>query len=183
MEKNKDKGSVFYTVIIIILSVLIVFRVISYFTIVEVDVSGSSMVSTVESGDKVLVSRLSKAQRGDIIVLDVEKYEDKHMFGAETKMLIKRLIATEGDEVYCEDSTLYIRYANTEEFVPLHEEYVSSTTPNFPLVTVGEGEIFFLGDNRAVSNDSTEVGCLLASDIFGVVWLYSIEHPWVTYLF
>ena len=84
------------------------------------------------------------AKRGDVIVLDVREYRFTG-----TQFLIKRLIALEGDALYCEDSQIYIRYAGTEEFVPYddpHGNYAGDEHYDFSLYEVGENEIFFLGE-------------------------------------
>ncbi|MGN1234646.1 MAG: S26 family signal peptidase, partial [Christensenellaceae bacterium] len=37
------------------------------------------------------------------------------------------------------------------------------------VVTIGEGEIWCMGDNRGVSLDSTEVGAFETKDLYGIV--------------
>jgi signal peptidase I len=67
------------------------------------------------------------------------------------------LIAKEGDKVRCENGRLEICYAGTQEFVLVDEPYAHYKDRNaydFAEYTVGEGEVFFLGDNRNESKDS-----------------------------
>lgn len=138
-----------------------------------VAVSGSSMEDTVHDGDVVYALREFHAERGDIVIIDVS---DDDEFSAGTVNIIKRLIAKEGDCVKCEAGVVYVKPAGGE-YVPLDEPYTKGRTPDFAEVRVGEGEIFFLGDHRDVSHDSTEVGTRLYSDIIGVVpdWAVSVK--------
>ena len=80
-----------------------------------------------------------------------------------------------------------VRYAGTSEYVKLNEDYARYTNAQeYDFQTeyvVGEGEIFFLGDNRNVSMDSRYnegyshlKGLYKQSDIYGVVPEWAIEH-------
>lgn len=132
---------------------------------VNIMVSGRSMETTLSDGDCVILKKTQDVSRGDIVVVDVTNY--KNFFSG--KLIIKRVIGLEGDEIYCEDHNLYRKMAGEADFTLLKEDYVSSPTPAFSIVTVKNGEFFFLGDNRALSQDSTEVGCLPVSCIVGRV--------------
>lgn len=141
-----------------------------------VRVIGSSMLRTVKEGDFIYADRNTQAKRGDIVIIDVTKYKDHdHLTG---DFIIKRLIATEGDRVYCEYGTLYVQYAGQAEYTQIFEGYAFGLTEDFDEVTVGENEIFFLGDNRTVSLDSRRLGCYLKEDIIGTVpeWAVSAKE-------
>ena len=161
---------VFAVVVALLLVVLIVnlLRVTYTFT---VDVSGSSMEDTIHGGDILYALPGCDAERGDIVIIDVQGDPD-----FKRDNIIKRLIAKEGDCVKCEDGVVYVKPAGGE-YAPLDEPYTKGVTPDFPEVAVGEGEIFFLGDHRDVSQDSVDVGTRLYSDIIGVVpdWAVSIK--------
>jgi len=133
-------------------------------------VVGRSMQNTLHDGDTVIIELTQDVERGDIIVLDVSDYPDEFS----GKLIVKRLIAMEGDELYCEDGVIYIKYSASDNFIALEEDYTSSITPSFSRTKVGKGEIFFLGDNRANSNDSTEVGCLPISVVYGKVSSFAL---------
>ena len=128
-------------------------------------------------GDGVLVSRLSKYDRGDIIVL-------KSPFPDDDQLLIKRVIATTGDTVIILDGKVFIKYRGETSFrqpVGEGEDYfvipysASFSRNTYPIVK--EGEVFFLGDNRPVSHDSHSWEndrnyCVKTDDIIGkVVWI------------
>ena len=183
MLNEKKKSSplvIFFSVLLSVLLILLMcFAVFNFWVnrnCFVVEVSGDSMLNTVENGDLLYV-RDEKAKRGDIVIISVKDYTFDGGYHFSGEYIIKRLIAIEGDTVQCVDGVVSIRYAGSEEFVVLKEFYIRDTTPDFNAVTVGAGEIFFLGDNRHNSYDSTEIGCLLEKDIVGVVpkWALKIK--------
>ncbi len=120
-----------------------------------------------EGGDIVYADSRAEAKRGDVVIVDVRRYPTY----AGLERIIKRLIAIEGDELYCEQHVLYLKKAGEADFAPLEEDYVNYPTPDFGLVHVGEGEIYVAGDHRTDSKDSRDpdVGCLKEEDILAVV--------------
>ncbi len=131
-----------------------------------------SMQNTLFEGDWVYAEHGAKAERGDIVILDVKK---RPVFSADT--IIKRLIAVEGDTVKGEGGKVYLRYAGTAEFVELDEPYAVGAY-DFAECRLGEGEIFVLGDNRVPSYDSSKggVGALSEDMIVAVVPQWSVTH-------
>lgn len=112
-------------------------------------VSGSSMKDTLIDGDYLLLlgnAFYQNPQCGDIIVASKDAYENG-------TPIVKRVIATEGQTVDIDflSGTVLI------DGSVLHEPYVSSAMIHegvaFPL-TVEEGCLFVMGDNRFVSQDS-----------------------------
>ena len=154
-------------------------------------VDGSSMYKTLVNGEKLLMRYVEDGEgieRGDVIVVYVGDYEEcSNISGG---YLIKRLIAIEGDKVKCKDGQISICYAGTTEYVPLDEPYAyysNSAIYDFQgqEYVVGEGEIFFLGDNRNNSCDSRykEFGgshlngqLYKATDVYGIVPEWAIEN-------
>ena len=117
------------------------------FRIVNVD--GSSMVPTLRDRDKLIITRmfgLVDYEYGDIVVLT------KRSFG-ETS-IVKRVIATEGQTIDI-DFDRGVVYVDGEA---LDEPYIAEPTErrlNFVgPVTVPEGCVFCMGDNRNASTDS-----------------------------
>ena len=116
-----------------------------------IGVDGHSMVPTLQDGDRLLVlnSLLSNDyEYGDIVVLRKESFL--------TEPIVKRVIATEGQEVDIDFTTGTV-YVDGEA---LDEPYINELTfleegTEFPLV-VPEGSIFVMGDNRNHSNDSRD---------------------------
>lgn len=153
--------------------------------IFKVEVDGDSMLQTLHNEDTYLARRTENGEgftRGDIIVVYVGDYAE---FGS-TEFLVKRLIATEGDSVKCKDGQIEIRYAGENEWTELDEPYayyMDKAAYDFAEYTVGEGEVFFLGDNRNNSMDSRyQEDCsrldtlFKATDIYGV--LLDVEEEW-----
>ena len=148
-----------------------------------VDISGSSMEHTFSNGDYVYSLKEFQAERGDVIIIDVSEYAIRDKLSGDR--LIKRLIAVEGDCVRIEGGKVYVRYSGQEDFTQLEEPYAYGDTYRTSLGTdgerieweVGEGEIFFLGDNRGNSTDARVLGCYRYDDVVGVVpdWAISIK--------
>lgn len=165
------------TLAVILLVALTLFNLwfVNNYFIVEVD--GDSMNDTLVNGDLLYTRKTDlHAARGDIVIIDVSAEQYEGLFMHDTKRIVKRLIAVEGDCVKCEDGVVWLKKAG-EDYVALDEPYAKGVTPDFPELEVKKGRIFFLGDNRAHSQDSTEVGTLLVADIVGIVpdWAVKIK--------
>ena len=157
-----------------------------------VQVNGASMNQTLQDGESLLMRYIKDGQgfeRGDIIVVSVGDYVE--FANTNVDYIIKRLIAIEGDKVKCTDGQISICYAGTQEYVPLEESYayydgivgLDKDDYDFAEYTVGEGEIFFLGDNRMNSMDSRYKekcsridGLYSVNDIYGVVTQFAIDN-------
>jgi len=128
--------------------ILLLFTFISRLTIVD----GPSMNNTLKNGDYVIVNSLGYIPtKGDIVVL-----QDPTANGY-TKPLIKRLIATAGDTVDIDFSTWTVtvngEVLDESEYLYLAEDAVFTSDYHFP-ITVEEGKVFVMGDNRHHSADS-----------------------------
>ena len=123
------------------------------------------MNSTLVDGDcLILVSGVlaGEPKCGDIIVASKDSYENG-------TPIIKRVIATEGQTVDIDfkTGTVYV------DGKALKENYISTKTTNseglvFP-ITVEEGCIFVMGDNRAFSKDSRspDIGLIDKREVIG----------------
>lgn len=186
--RERRSNIIFYVVIALVLVGIIAFRVYWKNNFGGVIVDGQSMCQTLQDEDKLLMRYVKDEkdfQRGDVIVVDVQKYHEEGSSAG--NFLIKRLIAIEGDKVKCEDGQISIAYAGTSDYVLLDEPYAyysNRLAYDFDEYVVGEGEVFFLGDNRNNSCDSryqqsggSHLDCLYkASDIYGVVPEWAIKN-------
>ena len=141
----------------VLLIFLLLFRV--------VVVSGSSMNNTLIDGDYILLLNnvfYGQPKQGDIIVASKQSFENG-------EPIIKRVIATEGQTVRIEkindsESAVYV------DDVLLDEPYLGTPTTNAYLcVTVDEGCIFVMGDNRQWSRDSrsADIGQIDCREVLG----------------
>lgn len=169
-EKQKEKlppdktffaylHDIAYIMAVIMVLFLLLFRV--------VIVYGPSMNDTLMSGDYLLLlgsNLYHDPQQGDIIVALKDSYST-------TEPVVKRVIATEGQ-------TVDINFASGIVYVDgvaLEEPYIKNLTTNFegtefPL-TVTEGHVFVMGDNRQRSMDSRDptIGLIDEREILGKV--------------
>lgn len=136
-----------YTLLIAVVLVIII----RTFLLDSRVVPTTSMVPTIKPGDRLFVEKISHRfsglERGEVIV-----FKPPIKSGLKDD-LIKRLIALPGDTVEVKDSKLYI---NDE---PQDEPYLNEPIQySYKKVTVPEGKLFVMGDNRNRSYDSHEWG-------------------------
>ncbi len=147
-----------------VLAVVLVFT----FLIRLIGVDGHSMVPTLQDGDRLLVlSSLldNDYEYGDIVVLREESFLEEP--------IVKRVIATEGQtvDIDFEAGTVYVDGQVLDEPYINEPTYMEEGT-EFPL-TVPEGCIFVMGDNRNHSSDSrdsrlgtVDTRCVLGKAVF-----------------
>jgi len=121
-----------------------------------------SMVPTIAVNDRIFVERLvyhfTGPSRGDIIVFTppVPSPDD----------YLKRVIGLPGDTIKIEKGKVFVND------VPLEEPYLAEAPRYiFGPLTVPEGKVFVLGDNRNQSYDSHSWGLLDQSAIHGRAWV------------
>jgi len=164
-------------------------------------VDGSSMDPTLEDGQYLLVNRLvylnidlgrlsrivpfwSAAQdssrhaihaprRGEIVVFE---FPDKNPNNPR-KDFVKRVVGLPGETICMHAGEVYVNE------VVLDEPYlVEKDRSNAPVVVLGEGEYYVLGDNRAHSNDSRAWGAVDKSHLKGKVWMVYWPAPEIEFL-
>ncbi len=99
-------------------------------------------------------------ERGDVIVFEYPNPDPR----APRENYVKRCIGTPGDEVELRDNVLYINGERVEEeyvkLEPVGNPQELRRIANFGPVTVPEGQLLMLGDNRNRSADSRYWGFL-----------------------
>lgn len=152
-----------FALAIVVLLFTFVFRVVA--------VDGTSMDTTLADGDRLLVNSLFYTpERGDIVIV----VTDSDLVSGP---IVKRVIGVEGDRIKYDPSTGAV-WVNGKE---LSEPYVdveriggaSSTFDDTDEITVKQGCVFIMGDNRKVSLDSRTIGLrdIRKEDVLGHVIL------------
>ena len=148
----------------ILIAIVVAFLVLQF--IKPTIVQEHSMENTLEPNDYLFISKQSytlfgQPQRGDIIVF----HSALTMSDGSEKLLVKRIIALPGDTIAITDGVVYI---NGE---PQDEPYTKDgyTKTEMSEVTVPEGQLFCMGDNRQNSRDSRDplIGFVDEDDVLG----------------
>ena len=152
-KERKEEGSELYQNVRTLVSVLAVLILVFTFAVRLIVVSGPSMENTLHNGDTMLVWSMGyEPRQGDVIVLTKKSYQEDS--------IVKRVIALEGQTVDIDyiTNTVYV------DGLPLEEDYIKEWmyAPSYGdvinHVTVPEGCIFVMGDNRNESADSRYPG-------------------------
>lgn len=184
----------------IIIAVVLALAV-KYFIGTPTIVQQPSMNNTLAEGQRLILNRLTrtfkgKYNRGDIVTFEaptiskvtlsdldqknpvaVYSYEPKgiiekfnyYVLEITKVSYIKRVIGVEGDHIKIAEGKVYL---NGEE---LKEEYVAegavTLSDRYVDITVPEGYIFVMGDNREHSTDSRSFGCIPIEKVESKVWI------------
>ena len=130
----------------IIFSLVFIFFIIVYKNIGLTYVLGSSMESAISEGDILIIDKTYSDEevfRGDIGIFDID-------IDGELQRVIKRIIGVGGDTIEILDGSIYINGAVQEEAY-LGENNIKLKDLK---ITVPNGKVFVLGDNRDISMDS-----------------------------
>jgi len=140
-------------------------------------VDGPSMETTLYNNDRLLVWKLPKTwakitghhyipKRGDVIIFVERGYGD-----IDGKQLIKRVIGLPGERVVIKNDVVTIyNDEHPNGFKPdatLPYGNVIGETSNNVDITVPDGKLYVMGDNRPGSMDSRAFGPINAEDIVG----------------
>lgn len=159
-ENNVSIASEAYDWAESIVFALAIVVVIFTFLVRPVGVIGRSMMNTLQNGDKVLIYDINYTpKQGDIVVLSTKAVDTP---------IIKRVIATEGQTVNIDYDNNTVEVDGKQYEAPIKETMIPKGDTTFP-VTVKEGCVFVMGDNRNDSLDSRfqEVGQIDEKNIIG----------------
>ncbi|MFE9451117.1 signal peptidase I [Streptomyces sp. NPDC006739] len=108
-----------------------------------------SMTPTIDAGDRVLAERVDGADihRGDVVVFRDQSW-------VTNANVVKRVVAVGGDTVSCcTNGKLIVNGKQIDE--PYLPQGSLAETKKIPTITVPQGRLFLLGDERQGSLDST----------------------------
>ncbi len=193
MSQQKSKFREYIEAIILAIVIALFIRT---FVIQAYKIPSGSMKPTLLIGDHILVSKFNYGiklpflrttlipvgapHRGDIVVFIYP--EDR------SKDFIKRLIGVPGDTIEIRNKKIFI---NGLPYSDKHGVYVDNfivpgavqPRDNFGPVTVPEGTLFVMGDNRDESYDSRFWGFVSKKDVLGkaliIYWSWNQEEHWI----
>ncbi|MBR5641468.1 MAG: signal peptidase I [Firmicutes bacterium] len=148
----------------ILIAIVVAFLVLQF--IKPTIVQEHSMENTLEPNDYLFISKQSyrlfgDPQRGDIIVF----HSALTTADGSEKLLVKRIIAVPGDTIYITGGVVYV---NGE---PQDEPYTKDgyTGTEMDEITIPEGKLFCMGDNRQNSRDSRDplIGLVDEDEVLG----------------
>ena len=179
-ETTRSGGAArtFISIVIMVALVIAITILLRLFVFIPYEIPSGSMEDTISTGDMVFSATIRYYMRspeyGDIVT-----FKDPEVAG---RVLIKRVIATEGQVVDLVDGKVYV------DGVALDEPY-TGYRPSYPLYrtangvevsfpyTVPEDEIWVMGDNRTSSQDSRYFGSVKLSSVTGraalIYWPFS----------
>ena len=152
----------------IVIAIIIAAIILFFFK--PIIIQQESMQPTFYSNDYVVVSKQSYSIFGDIEIGDVIVFRSSLLDeNGDQKSLIKRVIGLPGDTIEIKNGYVILNGVTIQEDY-LAEQGVSGEMEQ---ITVDEGKIFVMGDNRAVSQDSRspEVGQVDQDTVIGKVVL------------
>ncbi len=175
-ERRYNDKSIFYATVALIIAAAVLTLILLFNALyIRIYVVGSSMKNTLTGapsvdragGDYVYICRYIEPKRGDIVVID-----------AGNRSLIKRVIALGGDRIKLDNGVLYLNGQVVEEPYVSPENNKDVKKNTFEEITVKQGEVFFMGDNRDNSEDSRGdfYGCMPVERISGVVTGWSMQY-------
>ncbi len=130
--------------------ILVAIALIRAFVATPIKVNGNSMYDTLNGKEFMILNKLGKIDRYDIVVVDTKEEE-----------LIKRVYGMPGEKIAIENGNIYINDKKIED------KYAYGNTSSYDAITLKDDEYFVLGDNRVVSLDSRMIGPVKKKNIRG----------------
>ena len=146
---------------VIFFTLIVAYLIIEYFD--PIIVSGNSMKPTLQNGDLVISTNTfdeNSIEKGDIIV-----------FIQDETQMIKRVVATPGDEIWIENGNLYVN----GEISPYQFSEIEQAGVLTNHVFIHANEYFCMGDNHNESRDCREFGPIKFDQIKYKVILKNLE--------
>lgn len=157
-------------------------------------IPSTSMVPTLQVGDRVLVNKLSyklhDVRRGDVVVFEAPKSQQTEGI----KDFVKRVIGLPGETVEFRDGDVFIDGKRLDEpYLPARAPgntlpqaipppgCQSNTTKPYVSCTVPDDSVFVMGDNRTASKDARTFGPIEQNMIVGRVFVtvWPPDRNWI----
>ncbi|WYJ87584.1 signal peptidase I [Enterococcus sp. 12C11_DIV0727] len=170
-KKLRKTKILFFEIVLTLLVTIGILSVLSLFTFSFAKVEGYSMSDTLDDGEVVVVNKLSKIKRFDLVYLKVPKSKDKS---------IRRIIGQPGESLYYKNGQLFIdEQEKDESFIDDYKNQFEQDgmlyTEDFTLKslsgrpTIPKGKYLVLGDNRPYATDSRYYQLVDEKEIIGKV--------------
>lgn len=160
--------------IMILFIFILVIQSIFSFAFFKASIDGRSMYPTLKNDETVIVKVTKNVERGDVVVLYVDKNVNTLAHGLRNNdLLVKRVIGVSGDNVYAIDGIIYINGNPIDDYTTAYtndfdlKSIIDCTKGIDDVTTIPEGYVLVLGDNRSVSNDSRYIGLISTSQLLG----------------
>ena len=141
-DNNQLLKKIVYDWVVPVILAIMATMIINKFLLFKVYIPSESMKPALQVNDQLFVTRVyntDNLKRGDIIVFYSSELGDT---------LIKRLIGLPGDKIQIKGGEVYINGTKQDEPYVIYPSYYNGE------FQVPEGKFFFLGDNRANSEDA-----------------------------
>ena len=159
VNSRKYFNSLLSKVIFTLISAVSVVTIICVLVMPVLRIFGSSMEPTLNNGEIVLSVKTSQYKQGDLIG-----------FYYNNKILVKRVIANEGDWINIDEKGNVFVNDDMLDEPYVYEKALGECNIELPY-QVPEGRIFVMGDHRKTSVDSrsTQVGCPSQEQLVGKI--------------
>lgn len=175
-QKRQDNWKSVFTTIFILLAAPLLAIGLTVYVFQTYQVDGPSMKETLHSGDRLIVWKIPRTwakitgndyipNRGDIVVFNEPQFDED----TKGKQLIKRVIGLPNERIAIEDNQITIYNEQYPEgFSPdVAPDALPSQSPTSEDITIPEGHIYVIGDNRGNSLDSRSFGPITVDSIVG----------------
>jgi signal peptidase I len=158
-RESAERTAKFVLLPLVILFAVIVLVFFVFFAPVAID--GPSMLPTLRTADRVLITHGAKVvNRGDVVVLVVDE-------GGVKTELVKRVVGIAGDSVEIRNDTAFVNGVQEPNLGQVSG--VSRYSTSAPAIVVPAGRLYVMGDNRPLSEDSRYIGTVPLSGVMGRV--------------